>query len=421
MALDTLQIPATVINNDKLVSMYGNLLAKKKSEEDAYQKGLIDQMAKIDAAGIRTRDVEDYNKMYNQYVSFGTDNIKSLSEPSVQVKLKQMENQLKGFINLSKAEKEKDIQVLHFGDPTKYDKSTVSAVQSYVDMPTLQRNGDFDRMQIKAVDDKDYISSWKIDPKEIIVKGNTRYTNPVDAYPTILKNIEENVIARANTLDGQKALAQYAVKANFDLSTPEGTDKAIKGLAKTLFDINKVNFDKAITDFGTQDKVTIEEQSAAIGYDIKKEKQYESRVIQNYEIFRGNKNATDSLKNSFPGATITNSGDEFKIVIPEYKDKNNNVQPAVTFSILKNIGAKAFILEVNKVQELLGERRGLTSINREVLDVFLKNPKFSKYTKNPDWNQNYPKQVAKAKAKGKNGSVPAVKATQGVESVNDSL
>jgi hypothetical protein len=41
MAFDSLQAPATIINNDKLISMAGNLMAKKKAEKDAYSKIFI--------------------------------------------------------------------------------------------------------------------------------------------------------------------------------------------------------------------------------------------------------------------------------------------------------------------------------------------------------------------------------------------
>ena len=53
MAFDSLQAPATIINNDKLISMAGNLMAKKKAEEIATQKALTDEIAKLDASKIR--------------------------------------------------------------------------------------------------------------------------------------------------------------------------------------------------------------------------------------------------------------------------------------------------------------------------------------------------------------------------------
>jgi hypothetical protein len=110
MAFDSLQVPATIINNDKLISMAGNLMAKQKAEKDAYSKSLIDQMAKIDSAGIRNKDVSAFNKMYNDYVSYGSANVNNLDNPEVQVKLKQMENQVRGFINVSKGAKETDVK-----------------------------------------------------------------------------------------------------------------------------------------------------------------------------------------------------------------------------------------------------------------------------------------------------------------------
>lgn len=389
MELDTLQIPATVINNDKLVSMYGSLLAKKKADEDAYQKDLIGQMSKIDAAGIKAEDIADYKKMYDEYVSYGTSNMKNLSDPEAQVKLKQMENQLKGFINLSKANKEEDIKILPFTSPD-YDDATRKNALSHISTRTLDRSGRFDLTSTKKVDNKDYISTWKIDPKEIVVKGNSKYTNSEEAYPTILKNIEENVVAKANTPDGLKAISQYAVSAGFDLTTQDGINKAVKGLAKTLFDINKVNFDKAIV-LDTPDKVSSEEKSAKLGYDIKKEGIYQARAERLYNLFKGNPKVIASIKQSFPGASITDNEGQFKITIPPYKDRSGNDVPARVFEINRSDGPASFMAEANRLFEILGERKGYKDIDNEELDSFLRSPKNSRFLKSPKKYDYYQK------------------------------
>lgn len=270
MAIDTLQIPTTVINNDKLVSMYGNLLAKKKAEEDSYQKNLIDQMAKIDATGIKREDVDDYSKLYKEYVDFGSSNLRNLSDPSVQVRLKQMENQLRGFITLSKANKEEDLKLVSYMGPD-YNEDTRKSAQQFIATPTLKRTGAFDYTKIGKVDTKDYINeiASSIDPKVIITQGNLKMVNPEAAYPKIQSLIEGNVRAQGNTLTGAKALAQFAVNAGIDLTTPEGREKAIKGLSKSLFEIKKASLDKAISEFGTQSKETETEQISRLGYNKK--------------------------------------------------------------------------------------------------------------------------------------------------------
>ena len=270
MALDTLQIPATVINNDKLVSMYGNLLAKKKAEQDAYQKNLVDQMAKIDSTGIKREDVDDYSKLYKEYVDFGSSNLKNLSDPSVQVRLKQMENQLRGFITLSKANKEEDLKLVSYMGPD-YNEDTRKSAQQFIATPTLKRTGAFDYTKIGKVDTKDYINeiASSIDPKVIITQGNLKMVNPEAAYPKIQSLIEGNVRAQGNTLTGAKALAQFAVNAGIDLTTPGGREKAIKGLSNSLFEIKKASLDKAISEFGTQPKETETEQIGRLGYNKK--------------------------------------------------------------------------------------------------------------------------------------------------------
>jgi hypothetical protein len=359
MALDTLQIPATIINNDKLVSMYGNLLAKKKSEEDAYQKGLIDQMAKIDSTGIKREDLDDYKKLYEDYVSFGTNNLKNLSDPNVQVKLKQQENQLKGFITLSKANKEEDIKLMSYLSPD-YDDNTRKSAQSFIATKTLDRSGGFDYTKTAKADTTDYITKWVIDPKEIIIKGNTRYTNPVDAYPTILKNIEDNVNAKITTVDGMKALAQHAVRANFDLSKPEEKQKAIKSLAQTLFDINKVNFDKAITDFGTPtSKETESEETKRLGYSSKNVPAMQFIADTSVQIAKGDAKALEKLKQMSLGELkYTDKGETIDI----YKIDPSTTNPVLVQTLDRRLGSSDFSQQVASFLNKFGMDSGIKQV-----------------------------------------------------------
>jgi len=65
MTFDSLQAPATIINNDKLISMAGNLMAKEKFDQDKREAGFVNQMAKIDSSGLRQGDVNKFKTKYN--------------------------------------------------------------------------------------------------------------------------------------------------------------------------------------------------------------------------------------------------------------------------------------------------------------------------------------------------------------------
>jgi hypothetical protein len=316
-------MPATVINNDKLVSMYGNLLAKKKSEEDAYQKGLIDQMAKIDAAGIKAEDIDDYNKMYNDYVKFGTDNIKSLTDPAVQVQLKQKENQIKGFITLSKANKEEDVKALAYTSPN-YDPNTRKYADSFIRTKTLDRKDRFDYTKATKVDRNDYINDIAkgIDPKVIVTQGNFKLTNPESTYPKIQALIEDNIRAQENTITGQNALAQFAVNADIDISDPANKankEQAIKGLAKAVFDIKKASLDKSMTEFGKQKEESDSKEAARLGYSSKNVPAMQFVADTAVQIAKGDSKALEKLKQMSLGALeYEDNGESVKIY--EIKD-----------------------------------------------------------------------------------------------------
>jgi len=318
MAFDSLQAPATIINNDRLISMAGNLMAKQKAEKDTYSKSLIDQMAKIDSAGIKREDIGDFNKKYNDYVSFGSANINNLDNPEVQVKLKQMENDVRGFINLSKLNKEEDVKLVAYTSPD-FDDNTRNSAQTFINTKTLDRKGSFDYTKAAKIDKEDYLSKWKIDPKEVVMIGDTKYMNPASAYPLILNNIKENVRAKINTLDGAKGLAQYAASKGLDLAVPEKKEEAINGLAQTLFDINKINFDKAITE-----KTPKSETEGSI-----KRKEQEGKVKNSFEwiwsALQGNPTFIDYVQSQAPpGVKVKFDGDAYTFK-KQAVDANNNL------------------------------------------------------------------------------------------------
>lgn len=162
-------------------------------------------------------------------------------------------------------------------------------------------------------------------------------------------------------------------------------------MSQTLFDINKVNFDKAVIDFGAQDKITLDERSSAAGYDVKKEGLYQARTERLYNFYKGNPNTIKSIMQNFPGATYSDNAGGFKITIPAYKDRAGNDVPARDFQIDRTKGPANFMSEANRLFEILGEKKGYRDIDGEELDAYLKNPKNSKYLKQGDMNTFYKK------------------------------
>ena len=246
MAFDSLQVPATIINNDKLVSMAGNLMAKEKADQDKREAGFINQMAKIDSSSLRQGDVNIFKEKYNDLINYGSK--ADLQSIEGQTEVARKLNELNAFVNISKAAKEQyDVPLSKIRFEKDFDPRSSAYIDEIIATPTDKLSGiDFNRL--KRIDDKDYLSNWKIDPKEVVIIGDAKYMNPKSAYPLILSNIQENVRAKINTLDGAKGLSQYAASKGLDLSIPEKKEEAITGLAQALFDINKINFDKAITE-----------------------------------------------------------------------------------------------------------------------------------------------------------------------------
>jgi hypothetical protein len=377
MAFDSLQVPATIINNDKLVSMAGNLMAKEKADKDAYSKNLIDQMAKIDSAGIKREDIGDFNKKYNDYVSFGSANINNLDNPEVQVKLKQMENDVRGFINLSKLNKEEDVKLVAYTSPD-YDDNTRKSAQTFINTKTLDRVGAFDYTKTSKVDKEDYLSKWKIDPKEVVIVGDTKYMNPASAYPLILNNIKDNVRAKINTMDGAKGLAQYAASKGLDLTVPEKKEEAINGLAQTLFDINKINFDKAISE-----KTPKAETEGSI-----KRKEQEGKVKNSFEwiwlALQGDPKFIDYVQSQAPpGVKVKFDGDAYTFkkqavdangnLLFDATDKTKPKMVDVFNPINRGKGTTSFITSMANTLSAFGKTSGQEFVpTSSILDYYNK-------------------------------------------------
>ena len=363
MAFDSLQVPATIINNDKLISMAGNLMAKKKAEKDAYSKSLIDQMAKIDSAGIRNKDVSVFNKMYNDYVSYGSANVNNLDNPEVQVKLKQMENQVRGFINVSKGGKEMDVKVLALTSPD-FDDNTRKESQAYLEKPTLERAESFDFTKSKKVDDKDYGA-------EALKMLDIDITSNIDGVE--LKNMDEDALRqRAKSLVASKADLLTFQKAALQL----GGGDPQKGVAA----LEEMAFQQALAK--QSQKIDDPSEGQKTKDFFKKNKYHEELVPAlsfvgdlTYALAKGDPKAAKMLQElsldtifiKDNGKQITISSDKAGSYIIQTFDRNSN---------MAELGRQVVGFTNN-----YGKKGGFAQIPLYEYDAFLKDPNYSKYGK----------------------------------------
>jgi len=363
MEFDSLQVPATIINNDKLISMAGNLMAKQKAEKDAYSKSLIDQMAKIDSAGIRNKDVSVFNKMYNDYVSYGSANVNNLDNPEVQVKLKQMENQVRGFINVSKGAKEVDVKVLPFQGP-EYDDNTRKEAQAYTDKPTLERSESFDFTKAKKVDDKDYGA-------EALRLLDIDITSNIDGVE--LKNMDESELRQR---------AKSLVSANADLLTFQkaalqlgGGDPQL-GVAK----LEEMAYEKALAKQSQKIKTPSEAEKTKnyfnqYGYNENLIPALKFAADLTYSLVKGDPKATKLLKDS-AGETIK-AEDKGKTIEITQKDNYGNWKLVQVFD--RASGMAELGRQVAGFLNIYGTKMGFKTIPLPEYDAFIKDPNYSKY------------------------------------------
>lgn len=363
MAFDSLQVPATIINNDKLISMAGNLMAKKKAEKDAYSKSLIDQMAKIDSAGIRNKDVSIFNKMYNDYVSYGSANMNNLDNPEVQVKLKQMENQVRGFINVSKNGKEMDVKVLALTSPD-FDDNTRKESQAYLEKPTLERAESFDFTKSRKVDDKDYGA-------EALKMFDVDITSNIDGVE--LKNMDEGAIReRVGNLMNSKANLPTVQKAVLQI----GGGDAGKGV-------------DMLQEMVVQETLAKQSQNIKAPSEAEKTKNYFNQYGYNenlipalkfaadltYSLVKGDPKATKLLKDS-AGETIK-AEDKGKTI--EITQKDNYGKEKVVQVFDRASGMAELGRQVAGFLNVYGTKMGFKTIPLPEYDAFIKDPNYSKY------------------------------------------
>ena len=363
MAFDSLQVPATIINNDKLISMAGNLMAKKKAEKDAYSKSLIDQMAKIDSAGIRNKDVSVFNKMYNDYVSYGSANVNNLDNPEVQVKLKQMENQVRGFINVSKGGKEMDVKVLALTSPD-FDDNTRKESQAYLEKPTLERAESFDFTKSKKVDDKDYGA-------EALKTLDIDITSNIDGVE--LKNMDEDALRqRAKSLVASKADLLTFQKAALQLGGGD-PQKGVAALEEMAFQQALAKQSQKIDDPSEAEKT--KNYFNQYGYNENLIPALKFAADLTYSLVKGDPKATKLLKDS-SGETIA-AEDKGKTIEITQKDNYGKTKVIQVFD--RASGMAELGRQVAGFLNVYGTKMGFKTIPLPEYDAFIKDPNYSKY------------------------------------------
>lgn len=365
MAFDSLQVPATIINNDKLISMAGNLMAKQKAEKDAYSKSLIDQMAKIDSAGIRNKDVSIFNKMYNDYVSYGSANMNNLDNPEVQVKLKQMENQVRGFINVSKNGKEMDVKVLALQSP-EYDDNTRKEAQSYTDKPTLERPESFDFTKAKKVDDKDYGA-------EALKMFDVDITSNIDGVE--LKNMDEGAIReRVGNLMNSKANLPTVQKAVLQIGGGDAR-KGVDMLQEMVVQETLAKQSQKIKDPSEAEKT--KNYFNKYGYNENSIPALKFAADLTYALAKGDPKATKLLKDAAgESIELIDNGKTIEISQQDNYGNNKKIQVFDRGSSMGELGR-----QVAGFLNNYGTRMGFKTIPLPEYDAFIKDPNYSKYGK----------------------------------------
>jgi hypothetical protein len=363
--------------------------AKKQAEEKAYENDLINRMAKIDSAGIKKEDVADFKKMYDEYVNFGSSNLKRLNDPEVQVKLRQMENSVRGFVTQSKAEKETDLKLMSYLSPDYADDSR-GYVQQFIGTRTLDRNGkQLDYTKIKKFDDKDYISeAYKgFDGSVIKEIGSTTYKNTPELFGEITNKATNYLNSIMSTPTGERAFRQFVKSSGMEVSTPQDSAKALEQFKDALV----ANFVARAEQSVTSDEPKKESQfdmTLRLGFNPTRVPVLQERLTLLDNVFRGDQAANNTVAQFLgEGAKIENNpkSDVVKVTVPIYKDGAR--QPDRVLNISKKNGGKNFIKEFNGILERLGTKYGYADINMEELGAFSNaikyNPTMSTVRPNP--------------------------------------
>jgi hypothetical protein len=295
MEFDSLQVPATIINNDKLVSMAGNLMAKQKADEERKQKLLTDEVAKLDATKLRPADVKEWNSVYKNITDLGIQAMKNPDDIDLQVKFKAAMNGGRGFITDSLAAKEEyDKKFIDVKLDKDYDPQDQQRAATLYNTPTSKLR----TMEIEGfgkLDKKDYLrqSLNGFDGQVKQEFGNITEENTPRLYSQIRNKAINYINGDILTDEGRKAFKQFTTNAGLELKDEASIKKALDIYADTM----------AASFMGRKgSSITTDETKAKnqFGFDnIQLGRMYKRLEMIN-NLLSGDKNAIDEFKLLLP-------------------------------------------------------------------------------------------------------------------------
>lgn len=383
MAFDSLQAPTTIINNDKLISMAGNLMAKKKAEEIATQKALTDEIAKLDASKIRYPDVKTWDDKYEKLLEAGTLASKNPTDVKAQIQYKTALNEAKSWLVGNNHIKEQfDVPNLKVSyDPDYNDNDRADAKNKLLltqeeilaSEPKLYGKKDKEDYTLKIAN--------AFSPSVFAQDDKFRYKNDLKRSYKELRNASDlHAITNLETETGAKALAEIATGLGVDLGTTSGKTAAINKYKETIWNLVQPNLKGDVENLPKDDSSNI----GFGGWDKKKENLFAARAEEMFQINKGNPEAIKRLKNKLgPGSTVDTSNKDNLIITYKYKEKDadgNDVIKDAQYIIPKNKGQMAFYLAYNPIYDAVNGMGNKDITNEEML-TYLKDPKNNKWLK----------------------------------------
>jgi hypothetical protein len=370
MAFDSLQAPATIINNDKLISMAGNLMAKKKAEEIATQKALTDEMAKLDASKIRYPDVDTWNVKYENLLNAGTNASKNPTDVKSQIQYKTALNEAKSWLVGNNQVKEQfdipNVKVAYDSDYLEGDRAEAQKRLTFKQEDLLNK----DQRLYSKTDKKDYLLEIAnaFSPSIFAKDDKFRYKNDLSRSYNQLKSASDlHAMTNLDTETGAKALAEAATKLGVDLGTPSGLKLAKQKYVDTIWNLVQPNLKGDVENLPEDNSLNI----GFGGWDKNKEGLFAARAEEMFQVSQGNPQAIQRLKNKLgPGSTVNVGNKDNLIITYKYKEKDaggNDVIKDATYTIPKNKGQMAFYLAYNPLYDAVNGMGNKDITNEEML------------------------------------------------------
>lgn len=385
MALDTLQLSPTVINTDKLVQAAGNLMAKEKAEAVAREKSMADQLSKIDSSKLRRADVEEFRKMYDDFITYGAENKNRMSDIAVQTEMARKMNALRGFADLSaRAKEEYDVPLLRRKYDQDLDPNSGLYIDQIISTPT-SKLGSVDLTKITNVDKKDYLTEWMKGLGGVTLEKNgTTYKNTSEVFTEIGKKAVDYTAATSSTDLFSRALNQYAKINGINLSDPNATEEqlkerkanAIEGMTNEAARY-KLSAGDSSTTKEKQPSMSASERDYLAGFKLSNASSYDARLKEIEKLYKGDPYALNQIKMYLPDAKIeggANSG-VMKITVMEEFDDNGVKKLIPREYVLNKSNPEAFVIAANSLFSKL-RNQGWENIKNEEMTSYIKATKW---------------------------------------------